>query len=66
MQKTELDITPTTLTGAYKAGRDQALEFMRDSILKAIDNPALDIIPARMALQVLLASMPKFDEEDSE
>jgi hypothetical protein len=42
-------------------GYEQGMQDMHDYVIKtirnAIENPALDIIPAKMALQVLLASL---------
>jgi hypothetical protein len=42
-------------------GYEQGMKDMHDYVVKtiknAIDNPALDVIPARMTLQVLLASL---------
>lgn len=61
---TEPTPTPTTLVEAYKTGRNQAMEFVKSAITKAIDNPTLEVISARMALQVLLASLPNFDEDE--
>lgn len=42
-------------------GYEQGMEDMHNYVIKtiknAIDNPALDVIPAKMALQVLMASL---------
>ena len=48
-------------------GYEQGLQDMRDyvvnSIRNAIDNPALDTLPSRMVLQILIASFsnPEID-----
>jgi len=40
----------------YEQGMQDMRDYVVNSIRNAIDNPALDVLPARMALQVLLAS----------
>lgn len=41
----------------YETGLADMLAYVDKTILSAIDNPALDVIPAKMALQVLRASL---------
>jgi hypothetical protein len=41
----------------YEAGMQDMHNYVMNTIKSAIDNPALDIIPAKMALQVLMASL---------
>jgi hypothetical protein len=41
----------------YEAGMKDTYAYIINTIRKAIENPSLDIIPSKMALQVLLASL---------
>jgi hypothetical protein len=41
----------------YETGLADMLAYVDKTILSAMDNPALDVIPAKMALQVLRASL---------
>lgn len=43
-------------------GFNQGVDYVRNIIVKAIDNPALDVIPSKMALQILLASLDMDDD----
>ncbi len=47
----------------YEQGMADMKEYVEKMIRNAINNPALDVIPARMTLQVLLASLA-YNEED--
>jgi len=44
-------------TIGYEQGMQDMLDYVRKTIKNAIDNPSLDVIPSKMALQVLLASL---------
>jgi hypothetical protein len=44
-------------TIGYEAGMSDMRDYVDRMIAKAIDNPTLDIIPAKMALQILRASL---------
>lgn len=46
----------------YEQGMVDTLAYVERVILKAIDNPALDIIPAKQALGILLATLKIQDE----
>lgn len=41
----------------YEAGINYMRTYVDEMIRNAIDNPALDVIPAKMALQILRASL---------
>ena len=47
----------------YEQGMEDMYNYVVKTIKSAIDNPALDVIPARMTLQVLLASLSMDREE---
>jgi hypothetical protein len=47
----------------YEQGMADMKDYVEKMIRNAINNPALDVIPARMTLQVLLASLA-YNEED--
>ena len=44
-------------TIGYEQGMQDMLDYVKKTIKNAIDNPSLDVIPSKMALQVLLASI---------
>jgi hypothetical protein len=48
----------------YEEGMKDTYAYIINTIRKAIENPSLDIIPSKMALQVLLASL-EADREES-
>lgn len=41
----------------YEQGMEDMLAYVQKTIYGALDNPALNVLPAKMALQVLLASL---------
>jgi len=47
----------------YELGMQDMHEYVIGTIKKAIDNPALDVIPSKMALQILLASLNTVDSQ---
>jgi hypothetical protein len=47
----------------YETGMQDMRDYVEGTILKALENPNLDIMPASMALRVLLASLRLADEE---
>jgi hypothetical protein len=47
----------------YEQGMVDALAYVERSIQKAIDNPALDILTAKQALGILLATIRIQDED---
>ena len=47
----------------YELGMRDMHEYLENSILKALENPDIDKMPASMALRVLLAAMRLKDEE---
>jgi hypothetical protein len=48
----------------YEAGMADMKAYVEKMIVNAIDNPALDVLPARMTLQVLLASLRDYSEDE--
>ena len=48
----------------YEEGMKDTYAYIINSIRNAIANPSLDIIPSKMALQILLASL-EADREES-
>lgn len=52
------ETTKMTMTKIdYEAGMRDMRDYVDKMIVNAINNPALDVIPAKMALQVLRASL---------
>lgn len=49
----------------YEAGMQDMHDYVIKTIKNAIDNPALDVIPSKMALQVLMASLTLAAEEQA-
>lgn len=47
----------------YEQGMQDMRDYIERSVLKALENPQLDIMPASMALRVLLASLRVNDED---
>lgn len=47
----------------YEAGMRDMRDYIERSVLKALENPDIDIMPASMALRVLLASLRLSDED---
>ena len=46
----------------YEAGMQDMHNYVVKTITGALNNPALDTLPSKMALQVLLASLTMQDE----
>lgn len=47
----------------YEAGMEDTLAYVERTIKKAIDNPSLDLLTARQALGILLATIRIQEEE---
>jgi hypothetical protein len=51
-------------TALHDAGYSEAIEDISKAIKTAIDNPQIDIMPASMALRVLLATLSRMGDDD--
>lgn len=52
------------MTELEQIGYDEAMSDVRAMITKALENSQIDIMPASMALRVLLASINLMEEDD--
>ena len=51
-------------TAIYDQGYDDAMEHIKSTIQKVLENPQLDLMPASMALRVLAASINLTNDEE--
>lgn len=50
-------------TALYDSGYNEAIDYVQNTIKKVLENPQIDIMPASMALRVLMASLTLVDED---